>query len=126
MDNLNINVGAVVSIVITLSSFLGAVAGIAKYLKKGLTNFIVESNKPIEDKLEVITKDVNAVKMENCKNYIVNFLSKVETGEKTTNDQLRRFSENYDLYRSMGGNSYIKDWVERLKAEGKLDHKPVA
>lgn len=125
MNELNISVGTIVSIVITLFSFVGAVVGLSKYFKTVIKNIMSESLQHIEDKLDKNTNKIDKVTMDNCKNYIVDFLARAERGEELSNDALLRFSENYQLYRDMGGNSYIHNWVERLKKEGKLDHKPM-
>lgn len=99
--------------------------GLSKYFKTVIKNIMSESLQHIEDKIDNNTGKIDKVAMDNCKNYIVDFLARVEHGEKVSNDALLRFSENYQLYVDMGGNSYIHNWVERLKKEGKLDHKPM-
>lgn len=125
MNELNISVGTIVSIVITLFSFVGAVVGFSKYFKNIIKNIMAESLQHIEEKIDENSTKIDKVTMDNCKNYIVDFLARAEHGEELSNDALLRFSENYQLYVDRGGNSYIHNWVERLKAEGKLDHKPM-
>lgn len=58
--------------------------------------------------------------IEHAKNYIVCFLADVEQGEPIDQDELHCFWDNYELYKAMGGNSYVHDKVEKLKAQGKL------
>lgn len=125
MNDWNINVGSLVTTVVSIASFIGAVVAIAKYLKKGISKVVRESVEPVEKEIKNLRTDINSVKFDNCKNYVVDFLSKVEEDRKITNDELERFYENYQLYTDMGGNSYVHNWVERLKAEGKLSHRPM-
>lgn len=58
--------------------------------------------------------------LDNAKNYIVPFLSKVDRGEAISDIELERFHEEYEYYTNHGGNSYIKSKVEKLKEEKKL------
>lgn len=125
MNDININLGIAFTTITSIVSIIGTVVALIKYLKKGFDKWAAETNKPLEDKIDIMINDINSVKFDNCKNYVVNFLSKVEEGRKITNDELLRFNENYKQYGDMGGNSYVHSWVERLKKEGKLDHKPV-
>lgn len=58
--------------------------------------------------------------LDNAKNYLVPFLSKVERGEPVDEIELERFHEEYAFYTNHGGNSYIKSRVDKLKQAGKL------
>lgn len=115
---------------ITLAEIATAIALIAgiitgltvifKQVGKAVNRWHTEAMVPVLEKLDGISARLRAVEIDNCKNFIVNFLSQVEAGDKITNDCLRRFWENYNLYQELGGNSYIHEWVERLKKDGKL------
>lgn len=78
------------------------------------------ANKPIIEKLEALEQKHDLSDREHAKNYIVRFLADVEQGEPIDKDELHCFWDNYTLYQNMGGNSYIHEKVERLKAKGKL------
>lgn len=125
MNNININLGIFITALASIVSIIGTILALIKYLKSGFNKWAAETHKPLEEKIDIMIKEIDSVKLDNCKNYVVEFLSKIEEGRKVTNDELLRFSENYELYKSMGGNSYVHSWVERLKKEGKLDHKPM-
>lgn len=58
--------------------------------------------------------------LDNAKNYLVPFLSKVERGEPCDEIEMQRFHEEYTFYVEHGGNSYVKSRVDKLKQAGKL------
>ena len=47
-------------------------------------------------------------------------ISELKSGKKLDDVQVERFVEQYDHYLKMGGNSYIKLEVEKLKQAGKI------
>ena len=84
----------------------GSVAAIIKGVKK-----VVE---------KVVEKLLLPLSLDNAKNYLVPFISKVERGEAVDEIELERFHEEYTFYTNHGGNSYIKSRVAKLQKEGKL------
>ena len=89
---------------------------IQKWFSEGLE----ESFKPINQKLTELTEDTQKLRLSVCKNYIVRFLSDLEQGQPVDEVERQRFYENYDTYISLGGNSYLRDKVERMRQEKKL------
>lgn len=77
-------------------------------------------NKAVGKLLEPVVKQIESVDRENCKNFLVTFLASCERGEKHDEIEMERFHEQYAHYRTLGGNSYIKDKVEKLRTAGKL------
>ena len=69
---------------------------------------------------KVVEKLLLPLSLDNAKNYLVPFLSKVERGEPVDEIELERFHEEFTFYTSHGGNSYIKSRVNKLQKEGKL------
>lgn len=69
---------------------------------------------------KVVEKLLLPLSLDNAKNYLVPFLSKVERGEAVDEIELERFHEEYTFYTSHGGNSYVKSRVAKLQKEGKL------
>ena len=69
---------------------------------------------------KVVEKLLLPLSLDNAKNYLVPFLSKVERGEPCDEIELERFHEEYTFYTNHGGNSYIKSRVAKLQKEGKL------
>lgn len=76
--------------------------------------------RPVNQKLTELTEDTQQLRLSVCKNYIVRFLADLEQGQAVDEVERQRFYENYDLYISLGGNSYLKDKVERMRKEKKL------
>lgn len=69
---------------------------------------------------KVVEKLLLPLSLDNAKNYLVPFLSKVERGEPCDEIELERFHEEFTFYTDHGGNSYIKSRVAKLQKEGKL------
>lgn len=69
---------------------------------------------------KVVEKLLLPLSLDNAKNYLVPFLSKVERGEPVDEIELERFHEEFQFYVSHGGNSYVKSRVEKLQKAGKL------
>lgn len=69
---------------------------------------------------KVVEKLLLPLSLDNAKNYLVPFLSKVERGEPVDEIELERFHEEFTFYTNHGGNSYIKSRVAKLQKEGKL------
>lgn len=69
---------------------------------------------------KVVEKLLLPLSLDNAKNYLVPFLSKVERGEPVDEIELERFHEEYQFYTDHGGNSYVRSRVEKLKKTGKL------
>lgn len=92
-----------------IAAFGGSIAAIISGVKKVM-----------EKLLQPIEKQITAVDLENCKNYLVTFLAAVERGQEHDEIELERFHEELEHYQKIGGNSYIKAKVEKLKNAGKL------
>ena len=76
--------------------------------------------KIVSDQLKPIAEQLNKVDMETCKNFLVRCISDIERGDQMSETEIERFKEQYDHYVKNGGNTYIKDKVDKLKADGKL------
>ena len=74
----------------------------------------------VRNEVAAVDVKVGKVDMETCKNFLVRFLADVERGEFIADAEKQRFWEEYQHYIDNKGNSYIKEWVERLKKEGKF------
>lgn len=91
----------------------------------GSCGIIVAATKKIIGKLfktqtAEIKTALNRIDLESTKNFLVNVLSAAERGEQMTEIQKIRVREQYDHYAAAGGNSYIRDWYEQLRQEGKI------
>lgn len=102
---------------------VGLISGFA-YLRTHIKGVIQNSLKPdfdgIRSEIGSLKRHIDEVDQENCKNFLVTFLADVERGNEMDEVELMRFWEEYEHYIKSGGNSYIKEKVEKLKAENKL------
>ena len=66
-----------------------------------------------------IYKKITDLEKNQCKNFLVDFLARIENEEKITECQKNRAYEIYDHYiKDLKGNSFIKDKWERLMKDG--------
>lgn len=77
-------------------------------------------NKAVGKLLEPVVKQIESVDRENCKNFLVTFLAETERGHEHDQIELERFHEQFEHYKAIGGNSYIKAKVDKLQKNGKL------
>lgn len=92
-----------------LVGFMKGIDYLVEKLKKGFTKVI-----------EPIYTEIHDLKKATCSNYLVRFLADIEQGEELDEIEKKRFWENYEQYVTLGGNSYIKEKVNKLKAQHKL------
>lgn len=90
----------------TWAAFIVALGGSVMAIIKGVKNAVEKLLEPLS--------------LDNAKNYLVPFLSKVERGEPVDEIELERFHEEFTFYTNHGGNSYVKSRVAKLQKEGKL------
>lgn len=74
----------------------------------------------IGKQLEPIISTMEDLDLETCKNFLVRCIADIERGDKMSETEVERFWEQYEHYTKKGGNSYIKEKIEKLKASGKL------
>ena len=104
----NVTLGQISNIMLWVIGFGTATLTIVGAVKKA----IASAFRPIDKKIDNV--DLNATK-----NFLVRSLADVERHGIDQVTKLR-FYEQYEHYQKLGGNSYIKDEIERLKKEGKL------
>lgn len=76
---------------------------------------------PILKELAEIRKDIRLLDEATCKNFLVRCLADSEKGNKLSDVEVERFWEQYDHYiNELHENTYIKEWTESLKKEGKI------
>ena len=103
-----------------IAALCGSVAAIVTLLKKTFTKLFKEQMKDIDERLKKHESTIAKIDMENCKNFLVSFLVKVEHEDVTDEIETQRFWEEYEHYVTIGGNSYIRNKVDKLVKEGKL------
>ena len=90
----------IIDLIIKISSLLTAISVI-----------LVNINKVFQN----TDKKITELEKNQCKNFLVDFLARVENKEKITDCQKNRAYEIYDHYiNDLKGNSFIKDKWERL------------
>lgn len=78
------------------------------------TIIITAISKIFNKAMEPIKKKIDDLDKNQCKNFLVEFLSDVENGIKKDEVQILLAHEIYDRYTSLGGNSYIHSKWERI------------
>lgn len=66
---------------------------------------------------KTIKEEIKHVRINDCKNFLVVFLAKVENKEKMSTEEVQRAYEVYDEYTDpddLNQNHYVKDKWERL------------
>lgn len=66
---------------------------------------------------KTIKEEIKHVRINDCKNFLVVFLAKVENNEKMSAEEIQRAYEVYDEYTDpddLNQNHYVKDKWERL------------
>lgn len=111
------SIGAALALIVGIGA---STATIYKFLSGAMKKLFDAQTKDISDRLDKQEAAISMVDIENCKNFLVSFLVRVEGGEKVSEIELARFWEQYEHYSQLGGNSYIQNKVERLKKGGKL------
>ena len=108
---------AVCAVIVAIGGFVTYFYKLFQNLKKYMTRIIVTELEPIKDQLVTLDSKIDKVDLESCKNFLVRFLSDVEKGVAIDEIQTARFWEEYEHYEKQGGNSYIHQKVEKLKAK---------
>lgn len=103
-----------------LAGLIGGISVLHGQLKKWIAGSLQDQLDSINQKMDRLSKKIDDVDMETCKNFLVARLS--EVGKDIPMDEIERerFWEEYEHYKSKGGNSYVERKVEELKSLNKL------
>ena len=115
-----ITLGEITKALAFLAALGGSIVGILAGFKKILKKLFDEQLKSIGERLDKTDKRIDKIDGDNNKNFLVQTLSAAQRGEILTTEEKMRLAENYQHYTDAGGNSYIKEWHERLRKEGKI------
>ena len=105
----NITIGQIATIIGTVVALIG-----------GVEFLLIRFNKIFDAKLNPINTRLNDIELSSDKNFIVRFLADIEQGNPVDEIERERFYEIYQRYIELGGNSYIKNRVDKLTKEGRL------
>lgn len=103
-----------------IAALVASIGSIGKVVKKAVEKAFKDATKDFTDRFDKLDSKVETIDMENCKNYLVTFLAEVARNELKDETEYQRFWEEYQHYKSIGGNTYIQHKVEQLEKEGKL------
>ena len=129
----NITLGTLASNIIWLGAFIGGCLVILKYAKtifmkvitEPITKQMIENKKELDKKITDLqidlNKKINTLGEDQCKNYIVRYLSDVENGEILSEVETERAYDAYEKYTNLyHGNSYIHSrWNKVMKGNKK-------
>lgn len=115
-----ITVGQIAVAVALLAGLISGGGIIGKAIKDAIKKTMKAELQTLEGKVDNLGKRIESVDMQATKNYLVQFLSALDRGDKPSEIEMARFWEQWQHYSGLGGNSYIKRKVEQLETEGKL------
>ena len=116
----NLTFGDVSSALTLLVAFVGSVAFLHKKLKLWLSKALDDQFQAIDKEMKSLQDRMDKVDMESCKNFLVRVISDIDNDQTIGETELERFWEQYEYYKSLGGNTYISKKVEKLEHEGRL------
>lgn len=116
----NITLGEVALFLAFLVGLITSLSFLVKKIKEALSDMFKDQMNAINKKMDELQGQIGRVDIESTKNYLVQFLSRVEKGDEIDEIEVERFHEQYDHYVKAGGNSYIRHKVEKLKEGGLL------
>lgn len=116
----SLTIGQIGGIITLLVGLIGGIGYLSQSTKKWIKMALKDQMEGIEGKINTINSRLDKVDMESTKNYLVTFLSDVERGKYIDEIEKQRFYEQMAHYQSLGGNSYIKDKVEKMKSKDLL------
>lgn len=104
--------------------FIVAFVGGVKYILSDMKKITEKALKPTNDKIDAmekrLTKEIQKSDLNATKNFLVARLQDLKDGHGLDDISKERFFEQYEHYKSLGGNSYISNEVDRMRKEGKL------
>ena len=116
-----ITLGQVSTWLAFIVGLVGSIAAIVTAIKKAMKALFSEQMEQINKRLDQQEDTIKKIDVENCKNFLVSYLAKIEMGNVPHDEiETQRFWEEFEHYTDQGGNSYIRNKVEKLKSAGKL------
>lgn len=116
----NITLGQIAAGLALIVGLIASVVYLKTKIEEALEKLLNEKFKALNSRIDTIEGKIDKVDMETCKNFLVRFLADVENGSVILPQESQRFWEEYEHYTDNKGNSYIKEWVAKLKKKGLL------
>lgn len=116
-----ITLGEISNVLVFIAGILTAGGTIAGFMSKRFGKMMKEELKPLNDKMDDLSEQVNQVDVDNTKNYLQQTISAIKDGAVLDTAAKERFYENYDHYTNdLNLNSWVHSEVDALKKAGKL------
>ena len=113
----NITIGQLAAAVAFIVALITGIKYLNKTIKEWINSAVNDRFKNIEKKIEEQDKNIEKLDIDECKNYIILFITKINNGDTIEDMELQRFYDLYKHYLDKGGNSFIKTKVEELKTK---------
>lgn len=104
----NVTLGQISDVILYLAAIAGGIGALYKLLMTG-----------IKKQLDPINDELKKEKMSRLKSELTTFMYLAEQSN-ISNEQKLLAHEDYDEYVKNHGNSFIKEKMEKLQAEGKI------
>ena len=112
----NITLGQIGVSLTLLVGIIGGIVYLKNKIKEWVEEFLDKQFIAIDKRFDDLEEKIDRVDEETCKNFLVRFLGDVERDNADILPQeYQRFWEEYEHYINSKGNSYIKEWVAKLK-----------
>ena len=112
-----LTIGQLAAAVTFIVALVTGIKYLNKTIKEWINSALNDRFKTLEKKIDDQDKKLDELDIDECKNYIILFISKVNNGDKIEDMELQRFYNLYEHYLDEGENSFIKTKVEELKAK---------
>ena len=117
----NITLGQIAAGIALIVALIVGFRKINDTVKESISKVFNELMQPFSDKLDSIEKSVANIDKATCKNFLVRCLADFEKGNYMSEIEIERFWEQYNHYtKELKENSFIVEWTDRLKKEGKI------
>lgn len=83
---------------------------------ENLTKLIEEQEKKSNERDDELDKKYKNIAMMYAKTYLIDLMSRIQKGEKVNDEQIRLLYELKETYNNAGGDSYVDDMFDKLKA----------
>lgn len=120
----SITLGEIATWLAFFAGMIGSGSVVFVFMRKKIAKIIQEELQPLSRKMDDVSSQVKQVDIENCKNYLQQTFSALDSGERMGSAAIQRFYEVYDHYTDdLHLNSWVHAEKERLESEGKLKRK---
>lgn len=109
---------------VTIVFIVGLIGG-GRYLRNTIRDYLKkvleDQFKIMNNKLDEMELSIKKLDIQTSKNFLTRYLADIERGSYMYDSEKRLFWEEYKHYKDdLKENSYIAEWVDKLKKEGKL------